>query len=357
MKIDRISSERLNLLRFPLIVGVVFIHAYGTDVGMANARIGMAQSGYLAQFIQDIVSDGLARVAVPLFFMMSGYLFFLGFEWSLDGYKRKLRKRVNTLLIPFLFWNSLALLLFAIAQSLPATRVYFSGENTPIASFGLYDYLNALLGISQSPIALQFWFIRDLMLMVLLVPVLQLILKKIPTIFLGVIALIWFFGIWPIYTPSSVAFFFYVGTSLAFSGRSLFTVDRYGNIFLCVYIAILLLDALTKGNEFNGYIHRIGILFGIVSALYVTRLVLKFNKLRSSLLWTSGCSFFVFAVHNPSLVVLRKVSYRFLKPESDMAVLALYFSVPIITIAVAIVLHVILKAVAPKLLSVISGGR
>ena len=35
------SSLRLNLLRFPLIVGVVFIHASATKVGFSGGEVGL----------------------------------------------------------------------------------------------------------------------------------------------------------------------------------------------------------------------------------------------------------------------------------------------------------------------------
>ena len=82
MKLDKSSSERLDIIRFPLIVGVIFIHAYGSSVNLKNSNTGIDQVGFITKFIQDFISDGLARISVPLFFLMSGYLFFLGFKWS-----------------------------------------------------------------------------------------------------------------------------------------------------------------------------------------------------------------------------------------------------------------------------------
>lgn len=358
MRIDKDSSERLNLLRFPLIVGVVFIHAYGTEADFSNGSIGVAQCSWFSNFIRDLVSQGFARIAVPLFFLMSGYLFFLGFQWSRDKYKKKLLSRVNTLLIPFIFWNFSMLLLLSVAQSLPVTQNYFSGKNAPISSFGLYDYFNALVGIDRYPISYQFWFIRDLMIMVLLVPIIQLILKTIPAIFLGIISVLWFLHLWPIYMPSSAAFlFFYIGAFIAVSEQSLFRMDKYGGTILFLYVIILLADALTKGNEFNGYIHRIGMLFGIASALYTTKFALKNGKLRSFFLWSASCSFFVYAVHEPLLTIFTKIVYKLLTPSTDIMVLVLYFSIPVFVITISILAYMGLKSLTPKFLSIVSGGR
>jgi hypothetical protein len=50
------SSIRLSLLRFSLIIGVVFIHAYGASVGFAGNSIGTSQSSAGANFIVNFIS-------------------------------------------------------------------------------------------------------------------------------------------------------------------------------------------------------------------------------------------------------------------------------------------------------------
>jgi fucose 4-O-acetylase-like acetyltransferase len=358
MKLDSLSSERLTILRFPLIVGVVFIHAYGTGTDVENTTTGEVLLGYVSQLIQDLVSQGLAGIAVPLFFVMSGYLFFFGFEWSLNSYTNKLRRRAGSLLIPYLFWNSLTLSLLALAQWLSAGRVHLSGSHVPVASYGWYDCLNSLLGITRSPVSYQFWFIRDLMLMVLAVPILQLILRTAPLMFLCAIALLWLLGVWPVYAPSCEAcFFFYAGAYVAFTKHSLFCVDRYAKGVLSVYAVMLVLDMLTRDAGLHGYVHRLGILFGVTSALCASRYIVRHEKLRVFLAWASGCSFFVFAVHEPMLTILRHVSYKLLSPVSSLTVLVLYFAVPTLVICVSIMAHVLLKKIAPRFLRVVLGGR
>ncbi len=358
MAIDKISSERLSMLRFPLVVGVVFIHSYKTTLGLADGVVGVENASYFVDFLRDLVSQGIARTAVPLFFLMSGYFFFLYFPWSLKTYGKKVKSRVKTLLIPFLFWNILTLLLFALAQSLPATQAFFSGENEPIATFGIYDYFNAIFGITGPPISYQFWFIRDLMVMVLLAPVIYFTLKRAATVFLVATLTLWLFEIWPIYIPSDKALaFFYLGAYFAYRNISLFTFDRFGFPILASYSGILLTDTLTKDYLVNPYIHNVGVLFGIASILFVTKSLIKRDFIRGALLWASSCSFFVFAVHEPFLRAFRKVSYKFFTPSNSFDILSLYFLNPTLIIIFAILLYVAAKSIAPKFLGVISGGR
>ena len=72
-------SSRLKAIRLPLIVGVVFIHAYSTQVLLGGGqRAGAAHVAFSAFFIRNLISQGIARIAVPMFFLMSGFLFFQG---------------------------------------------------------------------------------------------------------------------------------------------------------------------------------------------------------------------------------------------------------------------------------------
>ena len=358
MKLEKNYSERLQVLRFPLIVGIVFLHAYWTDVEFSYGIIGMVRSGPFSGFVRDFVSLGLARMAVPLFFSMSGYLFFYGFNWSLEKYKIKIKSRVKTLLIPFILWNLFTLVFLAVAQSFPATQIFFSGKNVPISSFTLYDYFNAMIGIDKPPISYQFWFIRDLMVVVLLVPVLHIVYKMIPTVFIVIITILWFFQFWPIYIPSIEAFFFFnFGTYLAVTETNIFKVDKSGKWVLLIYIFILVVETLTRGSAFYEYLHRAGIILGITAALYATKFVHRNHKLKKIMLWFSGCSFFVFAMHEPLLIISKKIAYKILEPNTDIMVLTLYFAIPLFVISVSILVYLLLRSLMPKFLGILTGGR
>lgn len=358
MQLDSRSSERLSLLRFPLVVGVVFIHAYETEVGLASGRIGVADTAVVTDFIRNLLSQGVGRLAVPLFFLMAGYLFHLGFRCSWAGYRAKLASRARSLLIPFLFWNAVVLAFFAVAQRLPATQAYFSGRQAAIASYGLYDYLNALLGFDRPPVAYPFWFIRDLMVMVVLTPVVCLLLRVLPRLTLGVVLALWYLSLSPFYVPSVVAMaWFYAGAWLASSGRSLFALDRHGPKIVAAYVVVLIADTLSKAEPYSGYLHRLGIVLGVASALYLSGGWQARPALRRLLLALSGLSFFVFALHEPMLTLVRKLAYRVFAPSTDAAILLAYLTIPLVVIAVACAVYGLLRRLAPRPLAWVSGGR
>lgn len=99
---DRLSKT-IMFLRFPLIVAVVFIHTNLADV-MINGRLLVNEGQFpIHDLFRHIITNELARIAVPLFFFISGFLFFYHTDFSMKMYKQKLKKRVRTLLVPICF--------------------------------------------------------------------------------------------------------------------------------------------------------------------------------------------------------------------------------------------------------------
>ncbi|MGR6807373.1 acyltransferase family protein [Sphaerotilus natans] len=336
----------------------VFIHAYETNVGFSSGITGVSQNAPLVDTIRNLISQGIARTAVPLFFMISGYLFFKNQSFKLNDYKNKLRKRSKTLLIPFLFWNFLTLFLMAIAQCIPATQQFFSGKNPIIVNLHYYDYLDAIFGITRSPISYQFWFIRDLIVMVLLTPLIFVLCKKIAAIYLPSIFFLWMLSFWPFAFPSAEALlFFSTGALLSIKRNSIFLFDRYGNLLVILYVIVLALDVIYINSDFGRMVHKIGICFGVSALLYLTKYVALTKVLRFKLIELGGSSFFVFAAHEPLLTVFRKVFYRLIEPTSTWTILVLYFAIPTFVIIVLVPLHGFLMKVAPTFARIINGGR
>uniref|UniRef100_UPI004057504A acyltransferase family protein n=1 Tax=Candidatus Electronema sp. TaxID=2698783 RepID=UPI004057504A len=357
-KIDKLSSDRLAALRFPLIVGVVFIHAAGSGVGLSTGTVGVERISSFSLFIQNFISQSAARTAVPLFFLMSGYFFFLDFSWTSSCFKEKIKSRTRTLVVPFLFWNLAMLVSIALIQQLPEALVYFPDKKYIISSFTAYDYIDAVVGIDRFSLVYQFWFIRDLIVLVVSSWLFYPFLRNIPTAFICCSFIFWFFSIWPLTVPSGMAFFFfYAGACAASFNISLFTFDRIGVYLLPLWISILLADTLTKGHSLNVYVHYMGNIIGLPAVLYATSLALSSERVKNTLIRASKCSFFLFAVHEPLLTAVKKITYRAVSPSSDAAVLLLYFAIPLFVIFLAVFLHTCMDFLFPRTLKIISGGR
>jgi surface polysaccharide O-acyltransferase-like enzyme len=352
------SSLRLRLLNFPLIIGVVYIHAYSATIDHDGVSLGPEHLNYLTDFIRIFISQGLARIAVPLFFLMSGYFFCLGFTWSWQGFGQKLAARAKTLLLPYLFWTIIIVVTRFLGQSIPAIKAYFSGDGTLVADFSVYDLTNAVLGLTRAPEAYHFWFIRDLMLLMLLSPLIIVLLRYVAIPFLGAVFCVWITAKWPVYTPDAVGvLFFSLGCYLAMTGKSLFIFDRYGRWFVLAYIPVLFADVIWYDTPFNLCLHRCGIVIGLVAILFGSKLILPKDHLKNILLWLSGSSFFVYAAHEPLLGIARTLAFQFLPLNWPYTVLLIYLLVPLGVVAVLVGVHTVLGAYIPRALRIVTGGR
>ena len=189
LEIKREHSEVINSLRFPMALGVVFLHASYVNDGIASK---VKEGVWNTLKCYDAGIAVLFSIAVPLFFIISGYLFFRSFrsEWSWRGYKEKLHRRIYTLLIPYLIWNFVGVFgrtqnEYRLGHSL---NEYFSdytlwGFLKHFWQSGLYqkEHLNVLnmTFVTDYPANVPLWFVRDLMVMVILTPLFYYLLKKI----------------------------------------------------------------------------------------------------------------------------------------------------------------------------------
>ena len=101
----------------------------------------------------------------------------------------------------------------AFAQSMPITQQFFSGSSMPVSSYHHFDFVNAVLGINRMPISYQFWFIRDLMVLVLLTPVIDFLIRHAMTPFVVTLFMCWMLGVWGYIPSSEAALFFTIGSA------------------------------------------------------------------------------------------------------------------------------------------------
>lgn len=379
---DELLSKTISYLRFPLTVGVVFIHfSLAGGLVIRGVAHGLGNPEWFF-FIVNFISEVLARIGVPLFFIISGFLFFYqkDFENS-DVYKQKLKTRARTLLIPFLLWNVIAII-WVLKCFLPDISSFYRPAKIQLSFVRIINtflFYNDNRGIIVGPPSTQLptglhpidaplWYVRDLLVMVVLSPVIYWLIKKTKQWFVIVMGLVWFFSsiILPkgnyvyIYTGMLVTalFFFSWGTFYSIFKENIVLSFRKFRYAPVVYIPIAIADTLTKGLEFNGYIHKAGILIGVVAAVVLVSHLLESNrvKVNSDL---ANSSFFIFALHMIFISDVGKFAFTMLHiPENNpYAMLALYFAVPILTVLVCLSLYMLLKRYAPKVCSLLTGGR
>ena len=183
---QRSISQSISWLRFPLIVMVVYIHSRAEII-----HAGYTDDYLMLDGITYYISNIICSIAVPAFFVISGYLFFFKGCFSMDEYKHKILKRAKTMLFPYIVWNSIVLLCYYAIQSLAPDMT--SGNQKLIADYSMKDFLSAFWdGNKGVPICYQFWFLRDLMVVIVLSPFVFKIIFVLKDLFLPVIISLWF---------------------------------------------------------------------------------------------------------------------------------------------------------------------
>ena len=94
-------------MRLPLALCIIMIHLH---MEPSSTAIGWGSFGSLDvwRIFACVSINEVASVAVPLFFMISGYLFFVGGKWNGTVFTGKLRRRIHSLLVPYVLFCLLA---------------------------------------------------------------------------------------------------------------------------------------------------------------------------------------------------------------------------------------------------------
>jgi surface polysaccharide O-acyltransferase-like enzyme len=357
---DALSAE-LDTLRLALIVSLVFLR-YGAVPGSDSLGIE-GYHGQAAPLASIAVSFAafFSFSAVPMLAAISGWLFFRGATPDrMPEFAPRWRKRVRSLLLPSVLWSAGALVgalaLMRLGVSVPsAADLDFSA--------GPFAVANAVLGLTEAPFAVQFWFVRDLILSVALAPLVWLAASRAPRVSVAILAAAWLadqdFGI---FLRLDTILFFVVGAALAIHRVDVRPVER-----LAAPLAAAFLLALTA-RTFAPWAT------GQSEGLWLDLLTAAMRVLGVAALWSAAgllargpagavarvwgpAAFFVYCAHYPLIAVVKRVLGAVMRPETDLELLAHFAATVGVTLAVIAGMVSLLSAVAPRALSVLSGGR
>ena len=110
--VDLNTSKRITSLRYLLAILVVFIH--NNIVDMAENMPGLVYNAGVCEFVQQNIYLLFACSAVPLFFLFAAYLQ----AKKSDSYLVLVKKRVKTVLVPYILWIGLYLLYLLAGKKL-----------------------------------------------------------------------------------------------------------------------------------------------------------------------------------------------------------------------------------------------
>jgi len=150
--IESDTSNKIRNLALICACCVVFIHSgVKSDVGT------------LAWWMRQIVSGGFCRIAMPFFFFVSGYFLAQHMDEG-NWYRNEMFKRVRTLLVPYLIFCTVGMVWNRVTIGRTMTL------DAILESYGVY--------LLVSPAAGPLWYLRTLMVFVVLAPMVKWIVRS-----------------------------------------------------------------------------------------------------------------------------------------------------------------------------------
>ncbi len=283
----------IDLLRVLAILGVILIH---------TTTLSLNVSGYhVEKTAWSLFLNQTARFAVPLFFLISGFVLELNYKEKVN-YATYFKKRASKIIIPYFFWTAFY---FVVINKFPLSD---------LLSFSFAK--NILLGIASY----QLYFIPTLIIFYLLFPIfhkaLPLLSKKIiffPLVLIQIIILAVDYYILnlPVITPFRVAaasYLLFLGGMIAShhkekiltfiekNARLFFTLFFFSTIFVFLQSQILFLQTRKIGYIYSQY-HIANYIFTLLLTGLLFYYFDQHQRFKNYIVLFSRLSFFVFFVH------------------------------------------------------------
>lgn len=166
-------SDKLRVLSLVSIIFVLYIHS-GFH---ADELVGMSINYYVQEFIGGMIG----RCAVPLFYIISGYLFFLKVPKGMTSIFGKMKKRVRTLVTPYVIGCLFCVVFGMFVALMPGATRYMHGTVMPLFEKPVAVILCSIFYDqgNGAPYAFQLWFLRDLIIIVATSPLWYVCLKRL----------------------------------------------------------------------------------------------------------------------------------------------------------------------------------
>ena len=339
--IDRSSyfSKKVTFLNVMLTFLIVIRHA------STPGRWGLPLENY--PFIYNI--NVLTQIGVPMFFFISGLLFYRNCDFK--DIERKLHTRIYSLMIPYILWNTLFVGLYFILTHSAINKIMNMGGglNNPI------EIITAIINSEYTPL----WFVKDLMIFCVLSAGIFIALRKkivaFTTLALSIILalsndynydhiFLWF----PMYFCGAIVGKYYTQERMFMTKNSLYKLG-YTIFLLVILVFLYIASIITPNNLFYFQLLSPIIIWFLTDFLLSNFLSKKFQTKQ----WMTYM-FFIYCTHYFLLNILQKLIVLVCPPTILTLNLTFIIS-PVITVLILIsIAHFLSKY---KFYTYLSGGR
>ena len=318
-----------------------------------------ALSNYAAQSdtvaaVDEFITFRICQVAVPMFFTLSGMLFFR--NYSPEDYFKKLKKRFHSLVIPYLSWNVITVIFAAVTTAFLSQ--YFAGRK-PFE----WSLSSVFLGVFHHKYNLPFWFIFSLIYFVICTPVVDLLTRDkyaSPFLIAGMLLL----NVpeilvpRPVFSTPNTLIYYLIG---AYIGRHWIEVfakkvsKKISLLGLALIAAAIASECALAAGKYGAYeeimrvVNRVVYVLGVwwFADLFVERIRVRPFMYHS---------FMIFAMHVDVGAVVAKLIYMALPKSAAFAYVSFAITV-VLTLLIIEGVSVLLKKYCGRLYGVLTGSR
>lgn len=302
--------------------------------------------------IIEKVLTSILDICVPTFFFISAYLFFHNINSKEEVFK-KIKKRVKTILIPFLFFSTF-FLIYSIILSKIASKIGMEGTIKTI-EYNIFSFIKyILLGTHGDGL----WYLRDLFILFLLSIGIYYFIKYLKKwnilIILGLMITNVLIKVGYNSVLNWLPFYYFGGYISYYYNKKIesdsFNFLRHKKLFLILYLLLLGLYTMFYANLIVEYLYR------FASPLFILSICYKNKTLSKKSPRIASNSFIIYCTHAEVCVLIKRILLLFI-PNNPLILFFLKFMVCFLTIIIIYYIIELMKKVSPKFIGIISGGR
>lgn len=338
---EQAIRNKFTFISFVCSILVIFIHTNNLDVyGIHENSVGIGKVTYVVEMYWREV----LRIAVPMFFFISGVLFFRTFE--IKNLFSKWKSRITSVLIPYLIWCSLYYLYNVVCTNIPAIRSLMGSAEVVKLSVG--SWVNWLWVDKYYTL----WFLQNLIIFILLTPLIWILLKnhwkKFPTGLFFLVVLLFIIK----YGRIDRSYFdglniYIVGSYIGLNCRDIL---KYKNKKISLIAILFILFTMLTAFRFWNFLVEVLLFFSIWYAIDLLNLGKK------KLYWWMSITFFVYVAHDVFLEAFEKIVWIVFGNQPIFALLD-YIFMPFIVYAFLILIAYVLRRWLPVIWKILTGNR
>lgn len=353
-------------------VFLVFVHGYNLNDRYLQPWTTPNEALTVTTFIEYLLANGLLRFRIPLLFIVSGYLYALHDELP---NKKRVGKRMQTLLVPYLLWSAIALVLFYLLElSEIGKRILIDSHLAQIDDTRLlvhdYAWYEILARWIFFPVAYQLWFIRVLLVYNLAYPFIRwcVTTRNARTVFFMLVTLFWLSTTGFVLIEGEGLLFFALGVWIQKANFNIETPRSFFNpkvwAFLFIGLALSKTVLAFYGVVWLGdavfpvllILHKATVFSGLVTCWFGLDGLVRSCMRQSWFVWLTSFSFIIYALHVPLVAILINPMFEILHYMEGYRMIT-FFLLPLIIIIFCIGIGIVLRSFLPKVYSLLTGGR